>query len=327
MILADKIIQERKKNGWSQEELADKLEVTRQSVSKWESAQSVPDLQRILQMSQLFGVSTDYLLKDEIEEKEMTSSVEDAEYSLRKVSMEEANAFLELKWKHASRIAWAVFMCIISPICLIVMAGAADQQIIRISENAAAGIGLVCLLLLVASAVAIFIFCGNETKEYEYLKNEMIDTEYGVTGMVKERKQQFAQRYAIYNVLGAMCCILGVLPIFIALIFTENDFIMCATVGLLLLIVAIGVMFFVKAGIIQESYEKLLQEGEYTREGKEKNKVGNKVGSVYWLIITAIYLAYSFLTARWEISWVVWPVAGVLFPVVVAIANLCCKGQ
>ncbi|MBQ2558898.1 MAG: helix-turn-helix transcriptional regulator, partial [Lachnospiraceae bacterium] len=65
MILADKIIDERKKNGWSQEDLADKLGVSRQSVSKWESAQSIPDLQRILEMSKLFGVSTDYLLKDE----------------------------------------------------------------------------------------------------------------------------------------------------------------------------------------------------------------------------------------------------------------------
>ena len=65
MILADKIIDLRKKSGWSQEELAAKLNVSRQAVSKWEGAQSVPDLDRVLQMSRLFGVSTDYLLKDE----------------------------------------------------------------------------------------------------------------------------------------------------------------------------------------------------------------------------------------------------------------------
>ena len=64
MILADKIINERKKNGWSQEELADMLNVSRQSVSKWEGAQSVPDLQKILKMAEIFSVSTDYLLKD-----------------------------------------------------------------------------------------------------------------------------------------------------------------------------------------------------------------------------------------------------------------------
>ena len=65
MILAEKIMEERKKNGWSQEELAEKLSVSRQAVSKWESAQSIPDLQRVIQLSEIFGVSTDYLLKDE----------------------------------------------------------------------------------------------------------------------------------------------------------------------------------------------------------------------------------------------------------------------
>ena len=64
MILANKITELRKKAGWSQEELADKLGVSRQAVSKWEGAQSVPDLERIIAMSRLFGVSTDYLLKD-----------------------------------------------------------------------------------------------------------------------------------------------------------------------------------------------------------------------------------------------------------------------
>ena len=56
MILADKITEERKKNGWSQEELANQLGVSRQAVSKWESAGAVPDLQRILQMSELASI-------------------------------------------------------------------------------------------------------------------------------------------------------------------------------------------------------------------------------------------------------------------------------
>ena len=73
MILADKIMELRKKNGWSQEELAEKVGVSRQSISKWESAQSVPDLNKILLLSKVFEVSTDYLLKDEIGEDECTN--------------------------------------------------------------------------------------------------------------------------------------------------------------------------------------------------------------------------------------------------------------
>ena len=53
MILAEKITEARKKNGWSQEEMAEKLSVSRQAVSKWESAQSTPDLQKVLRLAEI----------------------------------------------------------------------------------------------------------------------------------------------------------------------------------------------------------------------------------------------------------------------------------
>lgn len=77
MIFADKLILLRKKAGWSQEELAEQMDVTRQSVSKWEGAQSVPDLDKMIRLSELFGVSTDYLLKDEMEDVEHIDSSKD----------------------------------------------------------------------------------------------------------------------------------------------------------------------------------------------------------------------------------------------------------
>ena len=96
MIFADKLIALRKKEGWSQEELAQQLNVSRQSVSKWEGAQSVPDLDKIVQLSRIFGVSTDYLLKDELEEQESAPSLS-VEPSRRRVSLEEASCYLELR--------------------------------------------------------------------------------------------------------------------------------------------------------------------------------------------------------------------------------------
>lgn len=119
MILADKIIDLRKKAGMSQEELAEKLGVSRQSVSKWEMAQSTPDLNRILKMSEIFGVTTDYLLKDKIDlakpEATANISVEDihdeTEPPLTYVSMKEANDFLSKNKKHAFFIALGVALC------------------------------------------------------------------------------------------------------------------------------------------------------------------------------------------------------------------------
>lgn len=63
MNLADRIQSLRKAKGISQEELADRVGVSRQAVSKWESEQSVPDLERLIALSDLFEVTTDYLLK------------------------------------------------------------------------------------------------------------------------------------------------------------------------------------------------------------------------------------------------------------------------
>lgn len=115
MILADKIMDLRKRNGWSQEELANQLGVSRQAVSKWESAASVPDLNKIIKMSEVFDVSTDYLLKDAIERIELNDEIGDmpeskiysyAEEPIRSISMEEANCYLEMVQMTAGKIAF-----------------------------------------------------------------------------------------------------------------------------------------------------------------------------------------------------------------------------
>ena len=67
MKLSDKIIKLRKINGWSQEELGEKLNVSRQAISRWESNTAQPDATNILKISKLFGVTTDYLLNDDFE--------------------------------------------------------------------------------------------------------------------------------------------------------------------------------------------------------------------------------------------------------------------
>ena len=120
MIFADKLIDLRKKSGMSQEELAEKMNVSRQAVSKWEGAQSVPDLNRILALSRIFSVTTDYLLNDEIEVPDNEPVIgDDDEKSVRKVTVEEAVAFLKINEENARRTALGVFLCIIAAIPLI----------------------------------------------------------------------------------------------------------------------------------------------------------------------------------------------------------------
>lgn len=194
MIFADKLIQLRKKSGWSQEDLAEQMNVTRQSVSKWESAQSIPDLDKLVRLSEIFGVSLDYLLKDEMEEAENLNISEDVP-QVKRVSMEEANKFLAVKESTAGTIANAVFLCIISPICLFILGAVSENAKLGLPENVAGGIGMVVLLAIVAAAVSIFISNGSKTEPFSYLDTEVFETEYGVSGMVKERKERFKDTY------------------------------------------------------------------------------------------------------------------------------------
>lgn len=222
MIFADKLIQLRRKAGWSQEELAEQMDVTRQSISKWEGAQSIPDLAKMIRLSELFGVSTDYLLKDEIEDVECTI-LSDEVSALRRVSMEEANAFLSVKDATSKSIAWATFLCILSPICLLILAAISEVPEYGLADNVATGIGMIVLLLLVTIAVTMFIASGRKTAVYEYLEKEIFETEYGVRGMVSERKAQYNETYTRNNIIGASLCIIAVIPLFGGAIFQCLD--------------------------------------------------------------------------------------------------------
>lgn len=327
MILADKIMTLRKKNGWSQEELAEKLNVTRQSVSKWEGAQSVPDLEKILQMSQIFGVTTDYLIKDDLEVEEY-SKEPDNESTVRRVTMEQANEFLTIKEKTAKPIALATFLCIISPISLILLSVACEFGKLSLSEDEAAGIGMCILFVLVAIASGIFIACGMKTGEYEFLEKEVIDTEYGVIGMVKERKKRYKDTYTKYNIIGTVLCICAVMPLFGGIVISQEDFFMACMIGLLLILVGIGTVFFIIAGINQASMEKLLQEGDYSVEKKKRGaSITSVVTTVYWLLVSAGFIGYSFITEDWGHSWIVWPVAGVIYGAIAAICSAVSKKE
>lgn len=321
MIFADKLVRLRKKAGWSQEELAEQMNVSRQSVSKWEGAQSVPDLEKMIRLSKLFGVSTDYLLKDEIEEAgAILTDME--ETSVRNVSMEEANAFLLVRAETSKTIAGAVLLCILSPVCLLLLGAASETASLNVSENTAGGIGMIVMLVMVAIAVAIFIHSGSKTAPYEYLEKEVFETEYGVIGMVKERRDQFKSEYVRNNMIGACLCVTALIPLFGGVIINEeNDLLMALMLCISFAIAGIGVVFFITVGIIWESFKKLLQEGDYARTKKEHRSFQSVITTVYWLVTTAIYLSFSLPTESWKEGWIVWVIAAVLFPAVITIAN------
>lgn len=328
MILADKIINEREKCGWSQEELAEKLDVSRQAVSKWEGAQATPDIQKIIKMAELFGVSTDYLLKDELEPENYVHEAPvsyDTDSRLRTVTFEEANEFISLEENNAGKVANGVSMCIASPVLLILLGGLTESKAHPISEGLAAVVGLMALFALVAAAVFMFISYGMRRKPFEYLEKEAFETAYGVDGLVREKKKAHESKYINNIAFGVILCVLSAVPLIVAASMEAPDAFIAAMAALLLLIVSAGVNLLIRAGIIHSCYEMLLQENEYTKSEKSKSRHLDAVSGIYWCAVTAVYLGWSFVTDAWDKTWIIWPVAGVAFAVVAGITKALTK--
>ena len=290
MILADKIIELRKKAGWSQEELAERLEVSRQAVSKWEGAQSVPDMNKILKLSEVFGVTTDYLLKDDLEvaETALQTATEDSESAARPVSMEEATAFLAFRDTMAARVSIGVMLCILSPVSLILLAGANEFGLIHTGSAKAVGLGLVILFLLVGTAVALFVVTGIQNR-FKYMEQEPIDTAYGVSGMARERREKYRSTFTAHLTIGVVLCVLAVVPLFmVMMLYGERDsFAGVVAVAALLALVAAGVFLIVRSGILWGGLQILLEEGDYTRRQKEEEKKNAPIAAIYWAVVVA----------------------------------------
>ena len=330
MILADKIVSLRKKAGWSQEDLAEKLGVTRQSVSKWEGAQSVPDMDKVVMMSRLFGVSTDFLLKDELEEETPCAAAQDDDTPLRRVTMKQASAYLALRKAAAPKIAIATALCIISPVTLILLAGMSEVQRFPISGNAAAGIGLCVMLVLLAVAVSIFLRTDADVRDYRFLEEEPFETEYGVEGMVRQRQREYKDTHTRLVTVGVVLCVLAAVPLFAAMCINGSDLLYIAAVCALLVLVAIGCLALVTAGVYQGAMEQLLEEGDYTRPQKKHHKLMGTVTMIYWLTATAVFLLYTYGphgNGQPRYSWIIWAVAGVLYAAVMGIVRIISRSR
>ena len=324
MILADKIITERKKNGWSQEDLAEMLDVSRQSVSKWESAQSAPDLQKILKLAELFNVSTDYLLKDEMEPDDEKGSIYESatEGPVRKISLEEASEYISIRKSTLPSIGIGVVLCITCPVILLLMSGLQQDGIIGISEGAAVAIGLLFLFIQVGIAVYIFISKNGKLEKYEFLENETFETGYGVEGMARERLADYEPVSSKALTAGVLMCVLGAVPLIICSVLNLPKAVLISMVCLLLLLVAGAVYMFVSICGVASSYKILLQTGDYSPERKKNEKKLAPLTRIYWLAIVCIFLAVSFITGRWDRTWIIWAVSGVLFAIIRGIAEI-----
>lgn len=254
MKLSDKIIYLRKRQGWSQEELAEYLGVSRQSISKWESGASTPELDRIVQLCTLFGLTADAMIRDDLDLEGTSETARDGKPLL---SLQEAYAYLADYQIAARKIALGSAACIASPAVLIALGG--------ISEILCTAIGLPALFLMIAFGVWLFINAGAITGRYRHIEKRRFTPAPGVTQWAQEAREQFRPALVRDVAFGVAICILSPSPIMLVagmfdLLWLAGDVGATIGTGLLMIMVAAGVYLIVRSCTLQNCYQRLLKE-------------------------------------------------------------------
>ncbi len=231
----------------------------------------------------------------------------------RSISLQEAQEYIKDSSARAVQVALGVMFCILAP---------ASSGILEVIFD---GLAAICFFILIAIGVAFFVYSGVSFAKWEFVQKMPCTIELGTAQYVQNQKDNYKSSYALCLTVGIVLCVLCFMP---AIVIDEfhigyNRFFDGISGTLTLTFVAVGVFMIVLSSLKNKAYTILLDvndrhtvSGGYVnyenRATHYESKTVEAIMSVYWPTITCIYLIWSFVTFRWWISWIIWPVAGVI---------------
>ena len=352
MLLSEKIMSLRKRNGWSQEELAQQLGVSRQSVSKWESMASMPDIQKIMALSELFGVSTDYLLKDELEELPATAAVAVADSTgtsasggiagadpsavlggsstadnastskivapKLSVSLETATEYLDAIARTSRPTAGAITLFILGPALLVSLATYSEDALyfdpMRISPDAMGIAGICIMMLFIAAGVGLLILQDMKLAKFKQLKEASLELQYGVEAAVRRRAESTESLRYMQQAAGVCLTILSAIPFLIASYY-GTGLIFALGFFVAAILVSLGVYLLVYSGIIRDGYRVLLQEGDFSHDEKSNKRDSKSAALKYRPIARAYFGTITLLYVGYSFITKDWKSSWIIWPV------------
>lgn len=240
----------------------------------------------------------------------------------RYVDREEAEAFIEMSRRTSIWVSFGVMLCILSPCALIYIGTLQDYSKNGISDGMIVLFGLIPLLLLVAIAVVMFCWNGMKMEKYEYMKKENFQMDAAFKEVLKQRQEQEKPKATLKLIIGILLCIFSVMPLLVVGAMFDDDLYAAYALIFLLVMVSVSIWFFIAGGSTVNSLKILLQEEEFSKEGKKSQKLMDVIGGIYWPVATVIYLGWSFWTMDWGFTWIVWPIAGIVYGVIASICNI-----
>lgn len=283
MSLAENLQYLRAREGVTQEQLAERLDVSRQSVSKWESAASYPEMDTLLKLCDMFQVDMDTLLRGSVEN---SLSEDTAGY----------DRFMTL---YARKIAGGV-SAIVGSVALWSFLSA-----LGLSEM----LGTAMLLLVIAAAAVVFIASSMEEEHFRK-KHPVIPDFY-----TEPQKERFHRRYIWYIAGGVGAILLGVVMMVLAFtVLPEREPYESYIGAAFLVIVACAVYFLIYGGMLEDKYNiaKYNRQNNPTPEDKSRRRRATTACSVIMILATAVFLFAGLAYYKWNWAAIIYPVGGVL---------------
>ena len=283
MSLAENLQYLRAREGVTQEQLAERLDVSRQSVSKWESAASYPEMDTLLKLCDMFQVDMDTLLRGSVEN---SLSEDTAGY----------DRFMTL---YARKIAGGV-SAIVGSVALWSFLSA-----LGLSEM----LGTAMLLLVIAAAAVVFIASGMEEEHFRK-KHPVIPDFY-----TEPQKERFHRRYIWYIAGGVGAILLGVVVMVLAFtVLPEREPYESYIGAAFLAVVACAVYFLIYGGMLEDKYNiaKYNRQNDPTPEDKSRRRRATTACSVIMILATAVFLFAGLAYYKWNWAAIIYPVGGVL---------------
>lgn len=267
----------RKQNGFSQEELAERLDVSRQAVSKWENGSGYPELDKLMNLCDLFHCTLDELLKGDLKEWN-TANID--RYEAYSNQMSKAMAF-------------GVFMCI--------SAATVWAYLEPYFQGKKESLLIVIFFIFVTIGVLTFIYFGMQKEAFERRYPKLPKDIYRVDEWDDfERKFRFAVVVSVGLMLIAL-----VMQQLLESFFKDN-----IANGTFLFMISIAVTTLVYFGVQKSKYEDTMK--ERAKQNKKEAELIGKVCGVIMLLATMIYLLWGFVWTAWQINWVIYVIGGLM---------------
>lgn len=273
----------------------------------------IAEFGNLSELAEALGVEEEVKKEEERKEKQ-----EESDEPLRVLTTEDAKGYIKMKTKRAFPLALGIAAFIASPVGPILMDGFLEGPL-------GEALSAISFFAFIAAGILLVIFGASDRKNWRFVKPGSCDLSMDATKYVVDEKNKMEANYRIWLILGIILCATCWFPAAIGIGGLFNNVIAPAS---LFVMVATGVFMILYSNTCLRGYKILLalngtesMKSAFAEEEDEKggnvvyeSPVADVIMGVYWPTVTCIYLIMSFVTFRWGITWLIWPVAGILHP-------------